>query len=126
MSSLEINTMVAIKNYIEFRAQKGFDVNKISNDLERAYYNLRRGKEFNYTGYDLTELELTVCVPLVKERLTVEHSQWRRQDQAETFLKQILLCALNLGYDAGLKLGKLDGRQKAYTEILKAKEGEKL
>jgi hypothetical protein len=117
LSGKAINT---ITEYVKFRANQGFSVREIADELEKAYFHLRQGKEFQYSGYDLTELELTVCVQPVAERLTVEHAQWRKQDQDESYLLQILLCALNLGYNAGLRLGKLDGRQEAYREILEA------
>lgn len=78
-------------------------------ELVRCYHKLKKGEEPHYKGHDLTESELTSNCPPLAENLTLESLEYHRE-RDRGVLKLIIISAMQLGMNQGLKNGKSKGR----------------
>jgi hypothetical protein len=99
------------------RKESEFDMERAVDSLMKAYKNVALGCEANYDGYEIDESDLTVVskgieASFEKENLDYEH------DRGRTLLHITIACAIRIGMNEGIKIGKGKGMTTLGTAIL--------
>ena len=97
--------------------QSDFDFAKAIGELLKAYKKLKKRQEANYKGYDLSESYLTSCVQPLKETLTLDGIEYHGERDRDIF-HVIVMCAMQLGINEGIKIGRSKGRSALAMELI--------
>lgn len=115
-SHLTQELALAHKEFITARNDESWD--NIIQDLKKAYYEIRKGKNPDWQGKEITDDYL--CATYPKMMVHFANSQFWHDSKGRSYLDHVLIAAFVLGMECGIKQGEAQGK----IELLQKLKGD--
>lgn len=117
-SKLESLLELAKKDFIENRNDTSFD--SVIDDLIKAFYEIRKGRNHDWQGKEITDTFLCATYPKMKEHFA--NSLFWHDNKGRSYLTHVLIAAFVLGMESGIKKGEVQGKIEVLEKMLNKSE----
>lgn len=115
-SDLNAELGLAHRDFIEHRKDSSFD--NVIDDLKKAFYEIRKGKNPDWQGKEITDDYL--CATYPKMKVHFANAQFWHDSKGRSYLDHVLIAAFVLGIECGIKQGEAQGK----IELLQKLKGD--
>ena len=107
---------LAKKQFIAARNDDSWE--NVIDDLKKAYYEIRKGKNPDWQGKEITDDYL--CATYPKMKVHFANAQFWHDSKGRSYLDHVLIAAFVLGIECGIKQGEAQGK----IELLQKLKGD--